>query len=52
MSRALSPGGTVSELRAYNYIGAGIQRADTITVTGEGKVTAIPDTATFTFSGR
>jgi len=42
--------GTVSELRAYNYIGAGIQPTDTITVTGEGKVTAIPDTATFTFS--
>ena len=41
---------TVSELRAYNYIGAGIQPADTITVTGEGKVTAVPDTATFTFT--
>ncbi len=42
--------GTISELRSYNYIGAGIQPADTITVTGEGKVTAIPDTATFTFT--
>ena len=41
---------TVSELRAYNYIGAGIQATNTITVTGEGKVVAVPDTATFTFS--
>jgi uncharacterized protein YggE len=41
---------TISELRSYNYIGAGIQATDTITVTGEGKVVAVPDTATFTFS--
>jgi uncharacterized protein YggE len=41
---------TVSELRAYNYIGAGIQPANTITVTGEGKTFAVPDTATFTFT--
>ena len=41
---------TISELRAYTYIGAGIQPANTITVTGEGTVTAIPDTATFTFT--
>lgn len=41
---------TISELRAFNYIGAGIQPADTITVSGEGKVTAVPDTATFTFT--
>jgi uncharacterized protein YggE len=41
---------TISELRAYNYIGAGIAPADTITVTGEGKVFAVPDTATFTFT--
>ena len=41
---------TISELRSYNYIGAGIQPADTITVSGEGKVVAVPDTATFTFS--
>lgn len=41
---------TISELRAYNYIGAGIQPTDTITVAGEGKVTAVPDTATFTFT--
>ena len=42
--------GTVSELRSYNYIGAGIQPSDTITVSGEGKVLAVPDTATFTFT--
>ncbi len=41
---------TVSELRAYNYIGAGIQPANTITVSGEGKVFAVPDTATFTYT--
>ena len=41
---------TVSELRSYNYIGAGIQATDTITVTGEGKVVAVPDTATFSFT--
>ena len=41
---------TVSELRSYAYIGAGIQPANTITVNGEGKVLAVPDTATFTYT--
>src|SRR5665213_185064 len=41
---------TVSELRSYGYIGAGIPATNTITVTGEGKVTAVPDTANFTFT--
>lgn len=41
---------TVSELRSYKFIGAGIQPTNTITVDGTGKVTAVPDTATFTFT--
>jgi uncharacterized protein YggE len=41
---------TVSELRSYSYIGEGIQPSNTITVTGEGKVVAVPDTATFTYT--
>src|SRR5277367_1464964 len=41
---------TVSEVRSYKFIGAGIQPTDTITVSGMGKVTAVPDTATFTFT--
>jgi uncharacterized protein YggE len=41
---------TVSELRSYSYIGEGIQPSNTITVSGEGKVVAVPDTATFTYT--
>ncbi len=42
--------GAISEWRSYSYIGAGIQPTDTITVSGEGKVVVVPDTATFTFT--
>ncbi|HVM73326.1 MAG TPA: SIMPL domain-containing protein [Candidatus Paceibacterota bacterium] len=42
--------GTVSELRSIQYIGAGIAATDTITVSGEGKVFTVPDTATFTYT--
>jgi uncharacterized protein len=38
---------TLSALKSYKYIGTGITPSDTIQVTGEGKVTAVPDTATF-----
>lgn len=38
---------TVSALKSYHYIGTGISPTNTIQVTGEGKVTAVPDTATF-----
>lgn len=41
---------TISELRSYSYIGAGIQPSNVISVNGEGKVFAEPDTATFTYS--
>lgn len=33
-------------LKQYNYIGKQVQERDTITISGEGKVTAIPDIAT------
>jgi uncharacterized protein YggE len=41
---------TVSALKSYHYIGTGISPTDTIQVEGEGQVTAVPDTATFTVS--
>lgn len=41
---------TVGQLMSFKYIGAGIQAANTITVNGEGKITAVPDTATFTYT--
>lgn len=41
---------TISEMRSYAYIGAGIQPSNVISVSGEGKVFAKPDTATFTYT--
>lgn len=41
---------TVSELKEYRLIGSDIYPTSVITVSGEGEVFAIPDTATFTFS--
>ncbi len=41
---------TASELRSYGYIGSGISPTNTITVSGEGKVFAVPDTAEFTYT--
>ncbi|HTR18464.1 MAG TPA: SIMPL domain-containing protein [Candidatus Paceibacterota bacterium] len=38
---------TVSALKSYHYIGTGISPTNTIQVSGEGKVFAVPDTATF-----
>ncbi|MBM3260964.1 DUF541 domain-containing protein [Candidatus Kaiserbacteria bacterium] len=38
---------TVSELRGYKYIGAGISPTNTISVSGEGEVFAVPDTGEF-----
>ena len=40
----------VGELKGLNYIGSGVAATNTISVSGEGDVFAIPDTATFTFS--
>ncbi|MDB5237953.1 MAG: hypothetical protein JWM46_223 [Candidatus Kaiserbacteria bacterium] len=39
-----------AELKGYHYIGSGVAATNTITVTGEGQVFAVPDTATFTVS--
>ncbi len=41
---------TLSTWRSYQYIGAGISATNTISVTGEGKVFAVPDVATFTYT--
>lgn len=38
---------TVSALKSYHYIGAGITPTNTIQVDGSGEVVAVPDTATF-----
>ncbi|MHB1086648.1 MAG: SIMPL domain-containing protein [Minisyncoccota bacterium] len=37
----------ISEFKAMRYIGSGVSASNTITVSGEGEVTAVPDTATF-----
>lgn len=37
----------VSEFKSMRYIGSGVSASNTITVSGEGEVTAVPDTATF-----
>jgi uncharacterized protein YggE len=39
---------TISAVKSYHYIGTGITPTNTISVTGEGMVTAVPDIATFT----
>ncbi len=39
-----------AELKGYHYIGSGVTATNTITVSGEGDVFAVPDTATFTVS--
>ena len=40
--------GTVSELKSYRYIGSGVSASNTISVSGEGEVFAVPDTGEFT----
>lgn len=37
----------MSEFKSMRYIGSGVSASNTITVSGEGEVTAVPDTATF-----
>src|SRR3989344_3372001 len=37
----------LSEFKSMRYIGSGVSASNTITVSGEGEVTAVPDTATF-----
>ncbi|MCE9541129.1 SIMPL domain-containing protein [Candidatus Kaiserbacteria bacterium] len=38
---------TLSELKSYRYIGSGVTATNTISVSGEGFVFAVPDIATF-----
>lgn len=42
----------IGELKAQRFIGSGTTATNTITVSGEGKVFAVPDVATITFSVR
>ena len=41
---------TVNEFKEYRFIGGGVPATNTVTVSGEGEVFAVPDIATFTFS--
>ncbi len=41
---------TIGQLKSYEYIGSGVTATNTISVTGEGEVFAVPDTATFSFT--
>ncbi len=38
---------TISSLKEYHYIGSGVSASNTISVSGDGEVFAVPDTATF-----
>jgi uncharacterized protein len=38
---------TISELKGLSFIGSGVSASNTISVSGEGEVFAVPDTATF-----
>lgn len=40
----------IAELKGLPYIGSGVAATNTLAVSGEGDVFAVPDTATFTFS--
>ena len=39
--------GTISELKGLRYIGSGVAATNSISVSGDGEVFAVPDTATF-----
>lgn len=41
---------TISEIKAYTFIGGGVPSSNTVTVSGEGEVFIIPDIANFSFS--
>ena len=41
---------TISELKAFRFIGSGVTASNTISVSGMGEVFAVPDTAEFTVS--
>jgi hypothetical protein len=40
----------VSELKQFRFIGSGVTATNTISVSGDGEVFAVPDTATFSYS--
>ncbi|MFA7309925.1 MAG: SIMPL domain-containing protein [Candidatus Paceibacterota bacterium] len=42
--------GAIGGLKSYRYIGSGVAASNTINVSGEGEVFAVPDTATFSVS--
>ena len=42
----------ISELKSYKYIGGGVSASNTISVSGEGEVFAVPDIANINFSVR
>lgn len=41
---------SVGEIKAYRFIGGGVPISNSITVSGQGEIFAVPDIATFTFS--
>ena len=41
---------TIKSFKEYRYVGGGISPSNAITVSGDGEVFAVPDTAEFTFS--
>ena len=43
---------TISELKGLRFIGSGVAATNTISVSGEGEVFAVPDTATFSVTVR
>lgn len=43
---------TVKAIKEYRYVGSGVAATNTITVSGNGEVFAVPDRATFTVSVR
>lgn len=43
---------TISELKSFRFIGSGVTATNTLTVSGEGEVFAVPDTGTFSVTVR
>jgi len=41
---------TINTVKEYRFIGGGVSATNTITVSGEGEVFAVPDIAEFSFS--
>ncbi|MEK7509911.1 MAG: SIMPL domain-containing protein, partial [Patescibacteria group bacterium] len=45
-------GATLKIFKEYRYVGSGVTATNTITVSGQGEVFAVPDRATFTVTVR